>query len=389
MLRFGFIGVGARGMGLLQLTLGLEGIEIAAVCDIDAPRLEAARATVQAAGQPAPSCYGDGPEAYRQLLTHEDLDAVVIATPMQLHAEMAVDAMHAGKHVLSEVAAAVTLEQCWDLVRTTRETGRTYMLAENVCYYRRNLTIQRMVDAGLFGELTYAECGYVHDCRFLMLNPDGTLTWRGELSANGGGNWYPTHALGPVAQWMGINRGDRLESLVSYSSRAVGLAAYARESLGLPPERLGPDLAGDSNVCLIRTSKGRVIDLRFDVCSNRPTVSTTYFSLQGERASYEDRFGERVYVEGRSPAHTWEALDPYLEEFAHPTWRKWHEVADTSGHGGADFYALQEFADCLREGRPAPIDVVDAATWSCIIPLSARSLQAGGAPQEVPDFARA
>jgi len=340
MLRFGFIGVGARGTGLLQLTLGLEGIEVPAVCDTDPARLEAVRGILQAAGRPAAATYGDGPEDYRRLLARDDLDAVVIATPMQLHARMAVDAMHAQKHVLSEVAAAVTLEQCWALVGAVRESGRTYMLAENVCWYRQNMTVQRMVDSGVFGELTFAECGYVHDCRSLMLGADGKLTWRGELSTHGSGNWYPTHALGPVAQWMGINRGDRLESLVSYSSRAVGLAAYARESLGLPPERLGTELAGDSNVCLIRTSKGRVIDLRFDVCSNRPTVSTTYFSLQGERASYEDRFGERIYLEGRSPAHTWEALEPYLEEYAHPTWQEWHEVADSSGHGGADFYAI-------------------------------------------------
>jgi len=386
MLRFGFIGIGGRGTGLLQLTLTMGGIEVPAVCDIDPSRLAAAQGILQAAGRPAPATYGDRPHAYRRLLARDDIDAVVIATPMQLHAEMAVDALRAGKHVLSEVAAAVTLEQCWDLVRAVRETGRTYMLAENVCYYRQNLMVRELLSRGVFGDLTYAECGYVHDCRFLMVQPDGRLTWRGELAKQCAGNWYPTHSLGPVAQWLDINGSDRLDRLVSYSTKSVGLARYARESLGLPAESVSKDFAGDSNACLIRTRKGRVIDLRFDVSSTRPTLSTTYFSLQGEKASYEDRFGERIYIEGRSPEHTWESIDPYLTEFAHPLWTRWHEVADASGHGGADFYSIQEFADCLREGRPAPIDVVDAATWSCIIPLSARSLLAGGEPQEIPDF---
>lgn len=386
-LRFGFIGVGGRGTYLMQLTLAMGGVEVPAVCDIDPTRLAAAADLARAAGHPEPVGYGDGPYAYREMLARDDLDAVVVGTPMQLHAEMSVDALRAGKHVLSEVAAAVTLDECFELVRAVRETGLTYMLAENVCYYRQNLTVLEMVRQGLFGELTYAECGYVHDCRFIMVLPDGRLTWRGELARQCRGNWYPTHAIGPVAQWLGINGEDRLERLVSFSTKSVGMAHYARETLGLPADAIGHDFGGDSNVCLIRTRNGRVIDLRFDVSSTRPTLSTTYFTLQGAKASYEDRFGLRVHVEGRSAAHTWEDFTPYLDEYPHPLWSKWHTVADQSGHGGADYYSIREFADCIREGRPSPIDVVDAAVWSSIIPLSERSLLAGGEPQEVPDFA--
>lgn len=389
MLRLAFIGVGARGTGLLQLALTLDGIRVPAVCDIDAGHLGTALDLVEAAQGERPAGYGDGPYAYRQLLERDDVDAVLVAAPMQLHAEMSVDAMRAGKHVLSEVAAAVTLDECWELVRAVRETGRTYMLAENVCYYRQNMTIREMIRRGVFGALTYAECGYVHDCRSIMFGPDGKLTWRGELAQQASGNWYPTHSLGPVAQWLGVNRTDRLERLVSFSSRSVGLARYASETLGLPAESIPGPFAGDSNVCLIRTGNGAVIDLRFDVSSERPTTSTTYFTLQGENASYEDRNGLRIHAKGRSPEHEWEPVDAYLDEFAHPLWTRWHDVADASGHGGADFYAIREFADCIREGRPSPIDVVDAVTWSCIIPLSTQSLEAGGEPVEIPDFGSA
>lgn len=371
----------------MQLALGMGGIEVPAVCDIDEQHLANALNAAEAAQGRRPEGFSGGRYAYRHLLERDDLDAVVIATPMQLHAEMAVDSLRAGKNVLSEVAAAVTLAQCWELVRAVRETGRAYMMAENVCYYRHILALREMLARGVFGELTYAECGYVHDCRSLMVLPDGRLTWRGELGRDSVGNWYPTHSLGPVAQWMGINRGDRLQSLVSYSTRAVGLAHYAREALGLPADAIGPGFGGDSNTCLIRTAMGKVIELRFDVCSNRPTLSTTYFTLQGANASYDDRDGvTRIYIEGRSPAHSWESMDAYLPEFEHPLWTKFHETADASGHGGADYYALREFCDCLREQRPVPVDVVDAVTWSCIVPLSAQSMLAEGEPVEVPDF---
>jgi predicted dehydrogenase len=386
-IRLGVIGVGSRGTHHVRLALAA-GIDIPAICDIKEAHLnraidlvEKARPGVQVAG------YSKGPTDYRRMLQRDDLDAVLVATPMQDHGVMSIDALRAGKHVLSEVAAAMTLDECWGLVRAAEETGKTYMLAENCCYWRHALRIRNMVQKGVFGDLTFAECGYVHDCRRLDFKPDGTLTWRGELARDWAGNLYPTHSLGPVAQWLGINRGDRMVSLVASSTKPAGLHDFAMKHFPEgSPARRQEFQAGDSVNVLIRTAKGRMIDLRADMFSPRPVPRTTYHALQGLGASYESRLDDGIWIDGRSKRHAWEPLDTYAEEFDHPVWIEGQKQAEGTGHGGADYFCTQAFWNCVRTGGEPPIDACDAAAWSSIIPLSHRSILEGGAPQEIPDF---
>jgi predicted dehydrogenase len=387
-LRLAVIGTGGRGTGLLQVALTFPGLEVPALCDIHEGRLNNAIAVVRAARGSDPAGYSRGPLDYRRLLERDDVDAVLIATPMQLHGRMAIDALRAGKHVLSEVAAAMTIEECWGLVRAERASGKTYMMAENCCYYAQNLAVRNMAEAGAFGEFTYAECGYVHDCRSLAFEADGSLTWRGELGRDHPGNVYPTHSLGPVAQWLGINRTDRFVSLTAAATRTGSLQRHAAQRFGgdSPQARMEFALA-DSNSALIRTEKGVVIDLRFDMYSARPHPSTTYYTLQGLTGSYADTGRQQeVWLEGRSPRYEWEPLAPYAAEYQHDLWRQHGAEASQSGHGGADYFVIQQFLEAVRAGKPSPIPAADAAGWSCIIPLSAASIRAGGAPQEVPDF---
>jgi len=387
-LRLGFIGVGGRGTHLLSIALSFDTVAVSALCDINVGNLNRAIGLVRDARGNEPAGYSAGPTDYRNLLKRDDVDAVIVATPMQLHGRMCADGLRAGKHVLSEVAAAMTLAECWGLVKAQQESGKLYMLAENCCYYRQNLAILNMVRAGVFGDLTFAETGYVHDCRSLAFNADGTLTWRGELGRDYIGNVYPTHSLGPVAQWLGINRGDRLESLVATATPQRSLERYAAQRFGAesPQAKIKFALA-DSNSALIRTAKGVVIDLRFDMYSARPHPSTTYYTLQGLTASYSDSGRQQeVWIEGRSPEYAWEPLAPYAAEYDHDLWKQYGEVAAQSGHGGADYFVIQQFLDAVRSGRPSPITAADAAAWSSIVPLSAASIRAGGAPQEIPDF---
>jgi len=387
--RMGFIGVGIRGTSLLKGALRMQGVVVPAICDIREERIQHVGGIVEKVSGKRPEGYSKGPVDYRRMLQRDDLDAVLIATPMQLHAQMSADALRAGKHALSEVAAAVTLDGCWDIVRAAEETGKTYMLAENCCYYRSNLMVREMVRKGIFGQLTYAETGYVHDCRSLMFKPDGSLTWRGELSRDmaPGGNWYPTHSLGPVAQWLGINRGDRLVSLVSSSCSDACMQQYAAKRFG--DRYAKTKFGGDSNHALIKTAKGAMIDLRFDVSSARPHVGTTYFTLQGTTASYSKRERtENIWIDGRTKGRGWEPASTYAKEFPSELWAKYGEEAKKTGHGGADFFVIREFLETVRTGRPSPIDAYDAAAWSCIIPLSVASVRAGGAPQEIPDFTK-
>lgn len=385
--RLGVIGVGSRGTHLLRLALG-QGVDVPALCDINAAHLRrAVEVVAKARGGKKPEGYAKGARDYRRMLERDDLDAVLVATPMQWHAVMATDAMTAGKAVLSEVAAAVTLEECWSLVRTAEKTGRLYMLSENCCYWPHVMAVANMVRAGLFGECTYAECGYVHDCRSLLFEGDaGKLTWRGELSRDYFGNLYPTHSFGPVAQWLGINRGDRLASLVGMATGRKSIDEYVRRRFaeGHPARKIHFK-ASDSTTVLIKTARGVVIDLRHDTKSTRPHPRTTYHHLQGTQGAYESR-RDGVYLRGRSKGSQWEPLEKYAGQFEHELWKRHRQRAAGSGHGGADFFAIAEFLRCLREGKPAPIDVYDAAAWSSIIPLSAKSIAEGSRAVEVPDF---
>jgi predicted dehydrogenase len=384
--RLGVIGVGGRGTYLLGLALQA-GVEVPALCDIHEGRLAAGIETVaKARDGKRPEGYSKGPKDYQRMLGRDDLDAVLVTTPMQLHAEMSIDGLRAGKHVLSEVAAAMTLDECWGLVRAAEETKKVYMLAENCCYWYHVMLILNMVQKGVFGELTFAECGYVHDCRGLLFQGDGSLTWRGEMARDCSGNVYPTHSLGPVAQWLGVNRGDRMVSLVAAKTTSAALNDYVAKRFpeGHPARQIRFKLP-DSSSTLIRTAKGALIDLRFDMCSARPHPTTTYHTLQGLRASYESRT-QSVWIDGRSKEYRWQQLSDYSKEFEHPLWTRLGDQARATGHEGADFFPLHEFLQAIRAGGPPPIDAADAAAWSSIIPLSAKSIAEGNTPQDIPDF---
>lgn len=385
--RCGVIGVGRRGTSLLRTLLQMPDVRVTALCDVQADALERGRTRVADAGRPKPAGFGEkGPQDYRRMLQRKDLDAVIVATPMQDHAVMCIDALRAGKAALSEVAAAMTIDECWGLVRAYEETGQLYMLAENACYFRNHRILGNIIAKGLFGRITYGECGYVHDCRFLNFGADGSLTWRGKIARDHAGNWYPTHAIGPIAQWMGINKTDRFVSLVAMASPALGAHRDA-------VKRFGPDSpqarvqfsGGDSTTALIKTATGAVIDIRCDTLSSHPHRTTTYHAVQGETGSYRSLTGD-IWIESRSERHKWEPLETYADEFDDPLWKRWEQEAKQSGHGGSDFLEIREFLDAVRKDGPSPIDVYDAVAWSSIIPLSAESIRRGSAPVEVPDF---
>jgi predicted dehydrogenase len=384
--RLGVIGTGRRGRYLLGVALR-EKVEVPALCDIRPANLEMAMQMVFQARGRRPEGYSQGPQDYLRMLQRDDLEGILIGTGMQLHAPIAVAAMRADKHVLSEVSGAMTIEECWDLVRTERQTGKIYMLAENCCYWHEQMMVGRMVQAGVFGRLTYAECGYVHDCRHLLFEPDGTLTWRGEIARDWPGNNYPTHSLGPVAQWLGINREDRMASLMAAATGSLAHHSYAAEHFPKnSPAGKAKFRGHDSVSTLIRTEKGVLIDLRYDIASMRPTEGP-YHALQGTKASYDSRLGHKIWIAGRSPGPHWEPIDKYRAEFEHPLWSRWREKTKGIQHGGGDFFVIQQFIEAVRKGSQSPIDAKDSAAWSAIMPLTAQSLAEGGRAVAVPDFA--
>ena len=385
-IRIGFIGVGSRGTGLLKNLLTRADADVPAVCDIDSKTLKRAQDLVREFKGHTPAGFDKGPDDFRRLLARTDVQAVLIATPQEEHARMSIEAMRAGKFVASEVPACTTLEECWDLVRTQRKTKSGYMLLENYRYGEPVMQVTNMAAKGLFGDLTYAECCYIHEIRDMRFNKDGSLTWRGENVRKHIGDIYPTHSVGPVCGWMGVNRTDRLVSLVTMASKSAALEEYAARRFGKDsPQAKIKFLNGDTNNTLIRTALGRLIAVRYDTASPRPPGMGQY-SLQGTRGSYLSAFGEhKVFIEGRSKPHIWEPLDAYRAQYQHPYWSQRGDEARKSGHGGGDYFVLADFVEAVRTGR-SPIDVYDAATWSSIRPLSALSLERGSAPVDVPDF---
>ena len=386
--RLGMIGMGARGSGLLENLLMFPGTDVRAVCDLLPDRAEnAAKRLEQRTGR-RPEVYAGSEMVWEKLLARADLDAVIIATPWDWHGRMAAATMRAGKVPGVEVPAAITTHECWDLVRASEQTGIPCMMLENVCYYQRFLTVLRMVREGVFGDVLHCETGYQHDCRFLMFDPQGKLTWRGRLTATLNGNLYPTHAIGPVAQWMNINRGDRFVSLVSLSTPARGLKRYAVEKFGPDHELARRDYAqGDINTTLLKTANGLTVTLYYNLLSPRPYDGI--YRLQGLKGIYLGTNNTISLEQPGKSSDQWEPFEPYQQKYPHPLWQALAaEAAKTAGHEGAEHLMFHDFLKAVRNKLPAPQTVTDAATWSAIVPLSIESVAHAGKPVAFPDFTR-
>lgn len=367
------------------------GIELAAICDRNEGALEPWR---NLSG--VRTCTD-----YDEILADSGIDAVCLATPVPLHARQAIEAMNAGKHVLSEVTAGYAVEELHELVATVERTGCTYMLAENYCFREPVMQVAHMVSEGIFGDIIHAGGAYVHDCRQLYFNSDGSLTWRGELQRQKPGNWYPTHSLGPVAQWLGIGKTDRFSRAATWHSKKTGaIAHYAEKYLDQvadPAMRQADYWSRTMTTSLLHTASGVLAEIIVDTTSPRPHNMVRY-ELQGTTASFclpDSAVANRhplVWIEGKSPsrkgseAHDWEPLEAYADQWQHPLWREHGARAKAFGHGGGDYFVLLEFADAIQQGRPPLIDVYDAVTWSCLTPLSVQSIEQGNTPVDYPDF---
>jgi len=380
--RVGFVGLGGRGTGLLNDLLHIEGVEIKALCDAREANALRAQALVEKAGQPKPDLYARRADDYRRLCDRDDLDLVYNATTWDMHTPVAVAALKAGKHVAVEVPAAVTLDECWQLVDAAEKARRHCMMLENCCYGESELLVLNMVRQGVFGELNHGEAAYIHDLRELLFSGSGESLWRLKPTVEKDGNLYPTHGLGPVAQYMNVNRGDRFDYLVSVSSPARGLKAYATGKFGAGDPRAKLDFVhGDMNSSLLKTVGGPSILLQHDTVSPRPYSRLNLISgTKGIFAGYPDRI---------SFGHEWASLDEYRAKYQHPLWKKVGALAQKmGGHGGMDYVMNYRLMDCLRRGLPLDMDVYDAAAWSAVTELSVRSVAQRGAPQQFPDFTR-
>lgn len=390
--RVALIGVGARGSGHTTQLSAIEGTEVVAISDLYQDLAERALKSAADKGH-APKLYYGDPNAWRTMLSETRPDAVFIATPWELHAPMAVAAMRAGAHAFVEIPIALTLQEMWQLVDTSEETGRHCMLMENVCYGREELLYLNMVRQGLLGELLHAEAAYIHDLRAQMKEVDrGTGSWRTYHYARRNGNLYPCHGLGPVAQYMSLARGeDQFGRLSSFSSPGRGRTLYGKANFPADHKwnQLDFGKGGDMNTSIIKTVHGKTIMVQWDETSPRPY--TRHNLIQGTRGTLAG-FPNRLSIEGVNRAHQWAQGEEFAKltaAYEHPLWKRAGDLAaKMGGHGGMDFLMLFRIVECLRGGLPLDQNVYEGCAWSAVAPLSEKSVRENGAVQDFPDFTR-
>ncbi|MEJ7740157.1 MAG: Gfo/Idh/MocA family oxidoreductase [Chitinophagaceae bacterium] len=397
--KLGFIGVGLRGKSHVRLALQRSDIDIVAICDIDERMLKDTLDEIAKAAKPEPKIFRGDPYAWRKLLELKEIDAVIIATPWEWHAPMCIESLEAGKYVGTEVVLGITMEDHWSVVKTCERMKGNLMMLENVCYRRDVMAVLNMVRLGILGEIIHLQGGYQHDLRSVKFNngrnPKNSdvefgdkafseARWRTHHSVHRNGDLYPTHGIGPVAEMININRGNRFMSLSSFSSKSRGLHEYiVKKGSDTHPNAKVNFKLGDVVTTHIKCANGETILLEHD--TNLPRPYSLGFRVQGTRGLWMD-VNQAVYVEGVSKPHEWDQAKAWLEKYDHPLWKRWSKESTGAGHGGMDFFVLHAFIESVKRRSATPMDVYDAAAWSAITPLSETSIELGNETVEFPDF---
>jgi predicted dehydrogenase len=399
--KLAFIGTGLRGQNHLDMALRRSDTDVVAICDVDERMIQMAAETIKKAGKPMPAIFRGDPYAYRKLLELKNLDAVLIATPWEWHAPMILDCLQAGiKYIGTEVILGITLEDHWNVVHEAEKQKANVMMLENVCYRRDVMAVLNMARQGLFGELLHLQAGYQHDLRGIKFNNGqehnnsgaefgdkafSEARWRTNHSVHRNGDLYPTHGIGPVAQMLDINHGNRFLSLSSFATKSRGLHNYIIEKGGPNhPNAKVEFKLGDIVTTHIKCNNGETILLQHDTNSPRPY--SLGFRVQGTKGLWMD-VNKSLYIEGTSKTNDdWENAQSYLDKYDHPLWQRWLKETANAGHGGMDFFVLHAFIEATKRRAPTPMDVYDAAAWSAITPLSEMSIDLGNQTVEFPDF---
>ena len=399
--RVAFIGVGARGTGHARQIATIEGTEVVAISDLYQDLVQRSIDNCKEIGKGKRhneiAMYSGGENKWKLMLKEVKPDAVFISTNWDNHAPMVIEAMNSGAHAFVEVPMATTIEDMWEIINTSEKTRKHCMMMENVNYGRDEMMYLNMCRKGVIGDFLHAEAAYIHELRFQMEEQKrGTGSWRTHHYAKGRGNLYPTHGLGPVAQYMNLARGDdNFNTLISYSTPALGRKIYAEKNY--PSDHKWNKLDyknGDLNTSIIKTNVGRTVMVQWDETSPRPY--SRHNLIQGTKGTLAG-FPTRVALEGGVEGvtknhHSWaqgKDLEVLYEKYDHPLYKRLGALAKKmGGHGGMDFMMRYRIIECLRKGEPLDQNMYEGCFWSAVTPLSAKSIEDGGAPQRFPDFTR-
>jgi hypothetical protein len=391
-IRLGFVGIGGRGSYHLNAALGIDGIEVPAICEVIPERLQQAKKWIEEAGLPTPRLYDRGVTDFKRLCETEKLDAVICSTSWEWHTPVCLAAMKNDKHCVSEVPIVLTLDDAWQIVETYESTGKWATMGLEGF---GQLAVLNMIRKGLFGDIVHAETGYIHDLRFVKFSPDEE-PWRLQHSIDRNGNLYPDHPMNKMLPALDINHGDKIDYLVSMSSFGGMLNDYAAifyKDKNHPLTKTKIAL-GNYNASLIRTVNGKMMTLIHDTSTPHPREN---YRIQGTKGLYiGDSTSKKIYIEGMSPVeHEWEPADPYLKEYEHPAVKNYNppprKGGAIQGHGGGSTQTPMHWdrlVRALRENRLPDWDVYDSVTSSAISPITEASVADKGKPIDFPDFTK-
>ena len=371
--------VGKRGEGALQCFRVMPEAEVVAFCT---RHEETVRPIVEKYDIPqAYTCFED--------LLASDVDLIFVGTPLPEHVKQSTAALEAGKHVICEIPAAGTLEECWQLLEAVKKSDCKYMLAENYVYMREHVLVRELVREGFFGEIHFSEGEYVHDMKFRLYDVEGNPSWHQRWVFGRKGATYATHALGPVLNWFD----ERVATVSCFGSG----------------RRLAPEhLMDDSNLLICQTPSGKLIKIRNDVLSDCPPRK--YYSLQGTKGVYEGNRRTIWWGDGRVKDYNHGEGEGVADEY-HQVWfadvhghpPRFHPLMDFEqhlpapmqnpppegihvGHAGGDYWQVRAFLDAIAKDETPPLDIYAALEMTAPGICGGISLEKGGMPVEVPNF---
>ena len=385
-IKIGYIGLGRRGYHVLDNCVSLmSDVEITAICDIKEEALQKTKAMLTEKGHPIPICTKD----YIEVLENPDIDAVFIMIGWQGRADMAVKSMKQGKYTAIEVGCAFDLRECYELIETYEQTGSPLMMLENCCYGRREMMALNLVSEGLLGTVVHCDGGYHHLLPKMDLFkdfPEDESHYRIQSYIHRNCEQYPTHELGPIAKVLKLNRGNKMLTLSSHSSKSAGLKQYAKEILGEEHQYSHIDYKqGDIVTTIIHCAGGETIHICLDTTVPRAYYSRN-FTVRGTDGLV-DEARKLVYFKGMDEG-LWQNESEMFEKYDHPLHKEYAKLGEKGGHGGIDYLVCRAFVESVKSGTDTPINAYDTVSWMAIGPLSEASIAMGGAPVAVPDFTK-
>ncbi len=386
--KMAIIGLGARGYSLLDMAyLEHPDVEFVAVCDVYEDRVKEAADLIEKRGFKRPVETLN----YKDILAKNEVEAVVIATSWDNHIDMSIEFMRAGKYVACEVGGAYSVRECWKLVDAYEETGVPIMMLENCVYGRDEMMLMNMLEQGVLGEIIHCDGAYAHDLRDEIAFGVEKRHYRLDNYMHRNTENYPTHELGPIARLLKINRGNRLISLTSTSSKARGLAEYVKEHKSDDESLMNTTFnQGDIVTTVIKCANGETIKLTLD--TTLPRAYSRGLVVRSTKAMYNED-NHSLFLEGDHSIKDhfrwkdfWGNFVKYREKYEHPMWIEYLKDGIKLGHDGMDYLVFDEFVKSVRAKTQVPIDVYDMATWMSITALADESISTGSKPVYIPDF---